>query len=112
MSTNNEFPILIYHNTFYNTVMSTVGIYRSNPDPTHVTILNNIGPLDPGNVPSNSSQFQDVLSSDESTWNLRLQPSSSAIDSGSDLTSVVPTDFDGDARPKGAASDMGAFESY
>src|SRR2546428_301448 len=42
------------------------------------------------------------------TLNLRLLPGSPAIDAG--INSGINTDFDGVARPKGAAFDIGAFE--
>ncbi len=41
--------------------------------------------------------------------NFRLQPTSSAINAGVNLSSVT-TDFDGVARPKGGLHDIGAFE--
>ncbi|MBN1675034.1 MAG: right-handed parallel beta-helix repeat-containing protein [Kiritimatiellae bacterium] len=39
-----------------------------------------------------------------------LRASSAAIDAGTDLSKMVPADFDGVARPAGAAYDIGAYE--
>ncbi|HEX7556214.1 MAG TPA: choice-of-anchor Q domain-containing protein [Leptolinea sp.] len=45
-----------------------------------------------------------------SSTDFHLQSGSPAIDSGFNLGSVVPTDFDGVVRPQGAGNDIGAYE--
>ncbi|MCX7015471.1 MAG: right-handed parallel beta-helix repeat-containing protein [Candidatus Sumerlaeota bacterium] len=52
----------------------------------------------------------DPLFLDDSAGDLHLQAGSPCIDAGSPVDSV-PTDYDKNARPAGAAPDIGAFES-
>ena len=62
-------------------------------------------------VTSNSGEA--ALSADPkfvSSTDFHLQSGSAAIDSGFNLGSVVPTDFDGIVRSQGAGYDIGAFE--
>ena len=46
---------------------------------------------------------------DAASGNFKLQSNSAAIDVGTPLVEVL-TDFDGVARPKGPAFDIGAYE--
>ena len=56
-----------------------------------------------------TDQFVDIS---PGTENLHLRPGSDAIDAGIDLSVRFGDDIDGDARPQGAAWEMGADESF
>jgi hypothetical protein len=61
------------------------------------------------------SVFSNNLTSDprftsSSTGDFTLQPSSPAIDTGANVSSILTTDFRGAPRPAGSAFDIGAFE--
>jgi uncharacterized repeat protein (TIGR02543 family) len=56
-------------------------------------------------------QFVYISESDPKTWDLRLQPSSLCIDSGTMAVSDIPvTDIIGTPRPQGKGIDRGAYE--
>lgn len=87
-SADNDFR----NNIFYQ--LSAGGTITDNG--TSFTASNNLT-TDPSFVDANNGDFH-------------LQSGSAALNAGADLTATVPTDYDLNSRPQGAAVDIGAFE--
>ncbi|MFH1760465.1 MAG: choice-of-anchor Q domain-containing protein [bacterium] len=92
----------IYHNT--TDVSGSNAFYSAGGT---ADIRNNIGPATVNNMAINSPYF---ISTEEGSEDYHLIEGSGPIDAGVDLTSVVATDFESNARPEGSAVDMGAYE--
>ncbi len=71
-------------------------------------LLNNISNTGAGAITSNNFT-SNPLFVNAAAGDFHLQPTSSAINAGANILSVTD-DFDGTARPKGGAHDIGAFE--
>lgn len=107
---------VIANNIFYDTVLgNTLKVFASTRTFTNVVVQNNLTSsaqmsdnADPGislvgNLVSTNPLLVDPLT------DFRLQVGSPAIDAGISLTDVLD-DFNGTARPIGAAYDIGAYE--
>ena len=109
MTTETNGAIAVAMNNNILSLLTGETYFTASSNAAHVTGSNNLffgaaaGPkFLTGNVNA------DPKFANTGTLNLRLVPGSPAIDAG--ITSGISTDFDGVARPKGAAFDIGAFE--
>jgi parallel beta-helix repeat protein len=97
---NDSYTRFIYHNTVH--VSSASAIVRAGGT---ADIRNNIGPSLNGNLATNSAYFVDAARGD-----FHLVAGSAPHDAGTDLTSTVPTDLEGNPRSAGPKPDLGAYE--
>jgi hypothetical protein len=92
----------IYHNTIDLPSSRAVYLHGVSAD-----VRNNIGPMSGSNLPTDDPHF---VSREEGREDYRLVAGSSPVDKGEDLSSIVEFDRDGNKRPNGDASDLGAYE--
>jgi hypothetical protein len=97
-SANSTYPRLFYNNTVDN---SPGIVYSSGAN----SILNNIGYSGTYNLADSSAYFVNAAA-----HNYHLILGSLPIGAGTNLFSVVATDFDGNARPISGAFDIGAYQ--
>jgi parallel beta-helix repeat protein len=90
----------IYNNTV--DLVSTKAVVRTAGT---ASILNNIGPSTAYNLAANSAYFVNMAGHD-----YHLVAGAAPINTGTNLFSVVATDFDGNARSSAGAFDVGAYE--
>lgn len=90
----------IYHNTV--DVTSSRAFVNSGAT---ADVRNNIGPTGANNLATNAAYFVNQAMAD-----YHLAAGSAPIDSGVDLTSIVPTDIEGTSRIINAPPDLGAYE--
>lgn len=90
----------IYHNTIKLPGTTAVRQIAGIAD-----IRNNLGPSSSNNVAANAAYFVNAGDGD-----YHLVSGSVPIDAGVDLSSIVPTDLDGNRRTNGLSSDLGAYE--
>jgi hypothetical protein len=69
------------------------------------SIVNNIGPTGTYNLTTSSAYYVNAAA-----HNYHLVPGSAPILAGSNVFSVVPTDFDANARPSSGPFDIGAYQ--
>lgn len=102
----NSFSTVAKGNLFYNNLTVNCGSAQGTADYLNVQagidaqLSNNVALAD-----INAAKFVDVPNND-----FHLATGSPAIDKGKDLSAYFKTDIDGDARPSGAAWDIGADE--
>ena len=99
-SANANYTRYVYNNTV--DVPQSIAIVNSG---VPASILNNIGPAGAYNLATSSSYYLNGL-----LHRYHLVAGSAPIGAGTNLFNVVPTDFDGSARPNTGPFDIGAYE--
>lgn len=91
---------MIYHNTIDVTSSQAISVSGAITD-----TRNNIGPISTNNLATSKSYYKNASSGD-----YHLIAGAAPIDAGIDLTSVVSTDIEGNARTAHMPPDLGAYE--
>lgn len=90
----------LYHNTIDVTSSRAVALSGGTAD-----VRNNIGPTSTSNKATSSAYYVNAAGAD-----YHLVAGSAPINAGVDLTSVVPTDIEGNSRSLNPPPDLGAYE--
>jgi hypothetical protein len=98
---SDSYPRKVYHNTIDATSARALGTSGS---PT-TDIKNNIGPTSTNNTATADSYYKNKSGAD-----YHLVSGAAPINKGVDLTSVVPTDIEGNSRSANLPTDLGAYE--
>jgi parallel beta helix pectate lyase-like protein len=108
---------LVYNNSVYNSYWGGIAVGEGDGSAINTIVKNNIlfknrpnySDKGTGTIESNNIDEKDPLFIDETKKDFHLKSGSPAINAGVELAEVT-VDFNGNARPKGAPYDIGAFE--